>query len=217
MQRRTLTASLLAVLGWYAAGLPAADAPNALDRFLDGLHSLRMHFSESRTDAHGREVDHASGELLVLRPNRLRWDTRPASGAASEQGQLLVTDGRNSWFYDRDLQQVTVKPIDAALSATPAMLLSGDQDVRQNFSVASSGTHDGLAWVRVQPHGNDADFREAQLGFAGNELKRMILKDKLGQTTALSFDRAERNAPVSPDEVTFTPPSGVDVIGNPVK
>jgi outer membrane lipoprotein carrier protein len=176
-----------------------------------------MHFTQSRTDAHGREVDHASGELLVLRPNRLRWDIHPASGAGGDSGQLLVADGHNSWFYDRDLQQVTVKPLDAALSATPAMLLSGDEDVRQNFSVAASGTHDGLAWVRVQPRGNDADFREAQLGFAGNELKRMILKDKLGQTTTWSFDRAERNAPVSADEVNFTPPPGVDVIGNPVK
>jgi outer membrane lipoprotein carrier protein len=217
MQRRTFTAALAATLSLHAAASMAADAPTALDRFLEGLHSLRMHFTQSRTDAQGREVDHATGELLVLRPNRLRWDIQPASGADRDAGQLLVVDGRNVWFFDRDLQQVQVKPMDAALSATPAMLLSGDEDVRRNFSVASSGTHDGLAWVRVEPHGNDADFREAQLGFAGNELKRMILKDKLGQTTTFSFDRAERNATVSPNEVTFTPPSGVDVIGNPVK
>ena len=57
---------------------------------------------------------------------------RPAP-AARAAGQLMVCDGKNLWFLDRDLQQVTVKPVDAALSATPAMLLSGTVDVRRQL------------------------------------------------------------------------------------
>ena len=38
----------------------------------------------------------------------------------------MVADGKNLWFYDRDLEQVSVKAADAALTATPASLLSGD-------------------------------------------------------------------------------------------
>ena len=71
----------------------------------------------------------------------------------------MVRDGRNLWFYDRDLQQVTVKPVDAALSATPAMLLSGAVDVRKSFSVSAAGERMGLTWVLVEPRGADADFR----------------------------------------------------------
>jgi len=43
----------------------------------------------------------------------------------------------------------------------------------------------------------------------------MIIEDKLNQTATLIFDRVQRNARVSPDEVSFTPPPGADVIGKP--
>jgi outer membrane lipoprotein carrier protein len=127
----------------------------------------------------------------------------------------MVADGRNLWFLDRDLQQVTVKPVDAALSATPAMLLSGTVDVRRNFTISSAPRREGLDWVLVEPHGSEADFRLALMGFEGKELKRMILEDKLGQTATIVFDHVERNGPVKPGEVSFTPPAGVDIIGVP--
>ena len=129
----------------------------------------------------------------------------------------MVADGRNLWFLDRDLQQVTVKPADAALSATPAMLLSGTVDVRKNFTITPAPKRDGLDWVLVEPHGSEADFRHALMGFEGKDLKRMILEDKLGQTATVMFDHVERNGKVAPEEVSFTPPAGVDVIGTPKK
>ena len=52
----------------------------------------------------------------------------------------MVCDGTNLWFFDRDLQQVTVKPVDAALTATPAMLLSGGaRRCAQNFKITPAG------------------------------------------------------------------------------
>ena len=129
----------------------------------------------------------------------------------------MVADGRTLWFLDRDLQQVTVKPADAALSATPAMLLSGTVDVRKNFNISLAGKRDGLDWVKVEPAGSQADFRQALMGFEGKELKRMILNDKLGQTATIDFEHVERNGKVSPEEVSFAPPAGVDVIGTPAK
>jgi outer membrane lipoprotein carrier protein len=127
----------------------------------------------------------------------------------------MVCDGNNLWFLDRDLQQVTVKPVDAALTATPAMLLSGAADVRNNFKITPAGERTGLTWVLVEPTAPDADFRSALFGFANDELKRMIVEDKLGQTATIIFQKIARNAPVAPAEVSFTPPKDVDVIGTP--
>jgi len=209
-------ALLLMLVGVCVAAPPANSADTLpLDRYLSGLKSLRVSFSQTVTDAQGHTVSHATGSLLVLRPGKFRWEihTEGESGA----GQLLVADGHNLWFFDRDLEQVTVRPMGSALSATPAMLLSGGGDVRQAFEISSEAQSAGLDWVRVVPRSAEADFREALLGFSGDEIKRMILKDKLGQTATLLFARAERNAPVSAAEVTFTPPAGVDVIGTPEK
>jgi chaperone LolA len=201
-----------------AQSTPEQSQPTQLDAYLDRLKTLRASFLQILADAQGREIDRASGTIIVERPGKFSWDIHPQSGSgAGTAGQLLVCDGRNLWFFDRDLEQVTVKPVDAALSATPALLLSGALDVRRNFSITPAGERQGLQWVLVEPHGAEADFREALFGFDKGELKRMILEDKLDQTATVMFDKVERNAPVSAAEVSFTPPKGADVIGTPRK
>ena len=213
-----------------ASPAPAA-ATTPLDRYLDSLRTLRTTFLQTLADPHGREIDRASGTLIVQRPGKFSWDIHPqpvAAGAgaaggagaatgASGAGQLMVCDGVNLWFYDRDLQQVTVKPVDAALSATPAMLLSGAVDVRKSFTIAAVGERESLDWVLVEPAGAQADFRSALLGFEHGELRRMILEDKLDQTATIIFQTIERNGSVRPTEVSFRPPTGADVIGTPRK
>jgi outer membrane lipoprotein carrier protein len=196
------------------AAAAADNTSTPLDKYLDNLKTLRASFLQTLADSQGREIDRSTGTLVVARPGKFSWDIHPANKGA---GQLMVSDGRNLWFFDRDLEQVTVKPVDAALSATPAMLLSGTVDVRKNFGVQAAGQREGLDWVLVEPRGTDADFRDALFGFANGDLKRMILEDKLGQTATIVFDHIERNVPVNPQETSFTPPKGVDVIGTPRK
>jgi outer membrane lipoprotein carrier protein len=206
----TMLRFLLAIVATVAA------AATPLDSYLDDMKTLRASFVQTLADAHGKEIDRSTGTLIVSRPGKFRWEIHP-QGSGADSGQLMVADGRNLWFLDRDLQQVTVKPADAALSATPAMLLSGTVDVRKNFTISPAPKRDGLDWVLVEPHGTDADFRHALMGFDGKDLERMILEDKLGQTATVMFDHVERNGKVAPEEVSFTPPAGVDVIGTPRK
>jgi outer membrane lipoprotein carrier protein len=225
MSRRVasvLRLCLLTLVASAAFGQTNDGAPTPLDTWLTGLKSLRAQFTQSIKDSQGHQTDQTRGELLVLRPGRFRWESHDDPGAAAgsapvDSGQVLIADGRNVWFYDRDLQQVTVKPVDAALTATPLMLLSGGAEVRKAFDISDAGSKDGLSWLRVKPRGSDADFRQAVLGFAGGELKQMLLEDKLGQLATLIFVRSERNAPVSVADVSFAPPKGVDVIGTPQK
>jgi outer membrane lipoprotein carrier protein len=97
------------------------------------------------------------------------------------------------------------------------MLLSGAVYVRKSFTLTPAGEREGLEWVLVEPAGAQADFRSALFGFEHGELRRMILEDKLDQTATILFQKIERNAPVRPGEVSFTPPAGADVIGTPRK
>ena len=207
--RKTALMGLLASL----ALVSAARAQTPLDTYLSHLKTLRAEFAQTVTDGKGEQVQNAQGTLVIVRPGRFRWELTPDGGSP----QLMVADGKNLWFYDRDLDQVSVKPAAAALTATPASLLSGDGKLDEFFDVRAAGQRDGLSWVRVVPKRSDADFREVQIGFKGkDELSRMVLKDKLGQTVRLEFNVSTRNVPVADAEVKFTPPAGADVIGTPV-
>jgi outer membrane lipoprotein carrier protein len=198
-------------------------ASTALDAYLAGVKTLRAEFSQQVTDGRGAEVQRASGSLVIQRPGKFRWELSPVSAAGIKQTpQLMIADGKNLWFYDRDLDQVSVKPAATSLTATPASLLSGDGNLAEFFDVRPDGEREGLSWVRVVPRRSDADFREVRIGFKshgkdkGSELSRMVLKDKLGQTVDLVFNVSARNVPVAENEVKFTPPAGADVIGTPV-
>jgi outer membrane lipoprotein carrier protein len=208
-----ISSSLIVACLSFAAG---AQAQTPLDSYLTHLKTLRAEFTQTVTDNRGEQVQKAEGKLVIVRPGRFRWELTPqASGEGGASAQLMVADGKNLWFYDRDLEQVSVKPASTALTATPAGLLSGDGNVREWFAVKPDGRKDGFDWVLVVPREPDADFREARLAFGNAELKRMVLKDKLGQTVRLDFYSSERNAPVAEGEVKFSPPEGADVIGSP--
>jgi outer membrane lipoprotein carrier protein len=209
-----LAAALLA--GGSACGAAAAadSAGNALDRFLGGLDTLSANFTQSVKDSRGESAGAGTGKLIVQRPGRFRWEYAPKD--APKQGQLLVADGKNLWFYDRELSQVTVKPVEAALSATPIVLLSGSlEQLHDSFEISAAGTHDGMDWVEVKPRSAEADFNHAELGFTGGKLARMVVNDRLGQTVQLDFSRSERNARIDQSALRFQPPAGVDVIGTP--
>jgi outer membrane lipoprotein carrier protein len=205
-------ACALACLAPAAHAADAVASATALDRYLDGLTTLRTKFSQVVVDAAGKQLESGEGTLLVRRPGRFRWEYAPSDAGP----QLLVADGINLWFYDRELQQATVKPAAAALTATPVMLLSGTvAELRAAFTVVGVGEHEALEWVQVTPRSASAEFASAELGFRSGQLARLVIHDRLNQTDTLVFSDSARGARIAEAELRFTPPAGVDVIGTP--
>jgi outer membrane lipoprotein carrier protein len=64
----------------------ASASPTALDRYLDGLQTLRADFTQSVSDAQGKSSQAGAGTLLIARPNRFRWDYQPAGAGAEDSG-----------------------------------------------------------------------------------------------------------------------------------
>jgi outer membrane lipoprotein carrier protein len=188
-----------------------ADGKQRAEQFLQGLEGLQADFTQTLSDRTGQVTDESSGTLAIKRPNRFRWDYR------NPHEQVIVSDGARVWVYDSDLEQVTVRKLDLALSSTPAMLLSGDGALTDNFNVTEATEREGVLWVRLEPKRNDTDFKSVRLGFASGkpqDLKFMELADKLGQTTLLEFSKLERNPALDASRFVFNVPVGADVIGD---
>lgn len=201
------------VLSMCLVALPAAAGDDAaaarrVDRYLAGITTLRADFHQQVRDATGAVRETADGTVDLEKPGRFRWDYRKPSE------QLLVSDGHTIWLYDVDLQQVTVRAADQAMSATPAMLLSGEGRVSESFGIKDGGTSDGLEWALLTPRLGDTDFREVRLGFRDGGLVRMELQDRLGQTTQIDFSAVEMNPRLPAGLFEFTPPPDVDVVGS---
>ena len=201
--------SFFAVACLLLAPLANADAIDKLHRFLDSTRTVRADFAQTVVARNGRQGQVSSGVMIISRPGKFRWQID------KPYAQLLVGDGEKIWIHDPDLRQVTVRKAGPALGGTPAALLAGDDSkIEKDFTLHAAGERDGLDWVEALPKVADSGFEKVSLGFAGDELRAMILLDSLGQTSSLVFARIERNPSLAPSLFRFTPPANTDVIGD---
>jgi outer membrane lipoprotein carrier protein len=194
-----------------AASTTAAAATAAVDKYLNGITTWSADFNQTIDDGHGKVVRSAAGKLYLQKPGRFRWDY------AEPSEQLILADGKQIWFYDKDLQQANVRGMDASLANTPAVLLSGGGSVSTQFDVTALPPSDGLEWYQLVPKHADTDFQLVRIGFRNGDLASMFLADKLNQITQLTFTNPKRNAKFAADLFSFVPPAGVDVIGRAAK
>jgi outer membrane lipoprotein carrier protein len=184
-----------------------AGAIDQLHDFLKSTRTLKADFSQMVIGKNGRKPQQSSGTVAISRPGKLRWEIQ------KPYPQLVVGDGEKVWIHDPDLQQVTVRKAGQAIGGSPAALLSGSNELEKNFTLRDLGDAEGMAWVEATPKAGDTGFEKVRLGFAGNDLKAMELQDSFGQTTHIRFTKIERNPALPASTFKFTPPAGVDVVG----
>ena len=203
--RRFVSLLVLALL--LLAALPArAGAVAALREFLAQTKSARGEFTQQVTRGQSAAAPPSSGTFYFERPGRFRW------AYAKPYEQLLVADGERLFLYDKDLNQVTVKRISAALPASPAPSLFGGNEFERDFVGVDSGTRDGVAWLTATPRAKDTQFERIEIGFRDGAPAAMVLADSFGQVSRLNFVRFERNVRLDAALFRFTPPAGADVL-----
>ncbi len=110
-----------------------AAATDKLKTFIASTHSGQADFTQVLLDKNGKKIQSASGTMQFVRPGKFRWVYR------KPYEQYIVGDGVKFWLYDADLNQVTVKKLDAALGSSPAALLSGSNEIERGFTLKDSG------------------------------------------------------------------------------
>ena len=195
---------LPAILAWaVSTPLQAEAMPASLENFFHKLETLSADFSQQVVDGDNREIQSASGRMWIKRPGMFRWDY------LEPYQQQVVADGERLWSYDKDLEQVTVHAADEVLTATPAMLLSGERPLEDVFEIHEiAGRH-----ILLIPKNNDSNVTELRLEFSEHDLQRIAAADTFGNTTVFSFSNVQRNPLLDRQLFLFEPPDGADVVG----
>jgi len=177
-----------------------------LRSYLADVQAMQGEFRQQVIDSRGVVLEDASGTVAMQRPGRFRWDYQKPFR------RVIVADGEKVWLYEADLDQVTVRNLTSGIGDTPAALLTGKESVLERFDVEKSWAEGGLSLVRLVPRSAEADFAGVTLGFDNNGLRQLLLDDRLGQQTRISFSGIRTNPPLSPDLFRFETPAGADVI-----
>jgi outer membrane lipoprotein carrier protein len=179
-----------------------------MEAFSKDLKSVTATFTQSVTDANGDKGDASNGTLALQAPRQFRWETK------APYQQTIVADGTRIWVYEPDLQQVSVRSQSGEEAHSPLTVLTDLGQLDAEFTATESGERDGLQWLKLVSKAKEPEFEYAELGFSAKSLDRMVFKDQLGSTTEIRFDDWKRNPSIPAETFKFTPPKGVDVIGN---
>jgi len=181
-------------------------AAESLQQRFAGLDSFSAEFTQKLFDADQALQEESHGLLRVQRPDHFNLEyTDPYL-------QIYVADGTTLSFYDKDLEQVILKPQKGLLDNTPAMILSNPSALGNSYVIKPLEDEEGLSWYELVPKAAGSNFDKLSLAFDGNTLRVMEMYDSFGQTTRLDFTRVQRNPDLDPKLFRFTPPKGVDVI-----
>ena len=178
-----------------------------LTNYLNNLHTFQANFSQNVFSSNNTEKQKSKGLIVVKSPNNfyLKYN--------EPYNLTYVADGKKLWSYDEDLEQVVVKEQGDLLINTPAMLLGNPKDLTKSYRIEKTGITEGWLWFKLTPKKENTNFETVSLAFENDKLKAMEMRDNFGQTTRLEFNNVIKNPTLAKNRFIFTPPKGVDVIG----
>lgn len=189
------------------AATPEPTASDSLRRFFSGVQSYSARFNQVVLDEALNVIQESSGMLTIARPDRFRWDYD------APFRQHIIADGKRIWVYDEELKQASVRALAGGLADTPAVLLAGRGRIDDTFVLKNIGVQGSLNWVQLTPRKKDGGFEEIRIGFEKQRLKILEMVDGFGQTTRVTLKEQRENVTIDPARFQFTPPKGVDVVG----
>lgn len=208
MRKATIFAGLIAMLLFSILSYAEDQPVKQLKAFLKNTKSLTANFKQVLINEAGNPTQTSYGMFYLQKPGKFRWDyLKPF------QQQIVSTSGK-VWFYDTDLEQVTVKKLDESVGSTPALLLSGDISLENNFTMEQQGVDGDLMWIKLLPKNQESSFKYVLIGLNNESLGGMELSDNFGQLTRIYFSNVILNPPLKQTLFEFNAPKGVDVFSD---
>ena len=205
IQKKQMFTALATVFA-LSFGSAHAGAIDALKKFNEDADGISGSFTQ--TVKSKKKTQTTSGSFQILRPGLFKWQY------TSPYKQTIVGDGKTIWLYDVDLAQVTKSAQNQTIGDSPAAILSNKSALDSSYTLKEDGSAGGIDYVRAMPKKNNAGYQYIRIGFKGDALAAMQLKDSFGNETSIRFGNLNMKPNLSRSVFTFTPPQGVDVLSN---
>ncbi len=187
-----------------------------LNVFADGINSLNKFLIQKNISADfnqqvktGNRVQTSQGTMQIERPNKFRWQY-------SKDGQLILSDGIKVYIYDEPLKQVTVRKLNQTLGKSPASLLSGGNNIKNDYKITNvPNKKDGLQWVLLMPKeiNDNNGFKQVLIAFdQKDQLNQMKFIDSFGYESNLTFLNVKTPKNFIANNFKFIVPKDVDVL-----
>ena len=180
-----------------------------LEKRYQHLVDLQANFEQESLFLGFSERIKSKGTVVFKKPGMMDWNYD------SPERQRFVADGSDLWFYQPEMNQVTVGRFQQSFqSGLPVSFLLGLGSLTQDFTVESGcKSADGVV-LQLSPKIEDPSLQEFKLLVdAKNGLPQGAhVVDVGGNETQIVFSQIETDGKIAKSQFEFTIPKGVDVI-----
>ncbi|MBL4822469.1 MAG: outer membrane lipoprotein chaperone LolA [Colwellia sp.] len=200
---------------------------------LANLNFFSANFTQEVVSEAGELLEKSSGKLAISKPNLANWHTLEPDELA------IVSDGRDVWFYDPWIEQVSVYSLSAAIAKTPILLLtSKDESLWQQYTVSEekvaqadatqkSAAQQSISQLKANQQGErfvisakdpNSQIKSLTLVFAANgnkvaatNLSQFSFLDATGQVSHIKLSNFDDQTVPNSSLFNFVLPEGVQV------
>jgi outer membrane lipoprotein carrier protein len=152
----------------------------------------------------------SQGRFVFQRPGKFVWETiKPFE-------QKVIADGQKLLLWDKDLNQLTVRPASKGLSASPAAILFGGAMAEEYFDLIPGGEKGGMFWVELKPKATggsgDMPYSRIGVGMSNGLPAGLELHDNFGTIVLINLSKIRININLPSNTFKFSPPAGADVL-----
>ncbi|MCW8963868.1 MAG: outer membrane lipoprotein chaperone LolA [Gammaproteobacteria bacterium] len=197
---------LFGLIVCYVPPLYALDAQTHLQNHLQGLGSFTADFSQRIIDIDRTKVEPSTGSMSFKRPGKFIWSYQ------EPYEQEIISNGEQLWIYDKDLEQVTVRPVGDQFTQTPINILDDPATIIKQYEVELLSERGSEVEIQLTPHNKELGFNYVILIFNHTGLIGMEIYDAFDHYNSLSFVNIDLQASLNDNIFAFETPQGVDVI-----
>lgn len=152
----------------------------------------------------------SQGRFVFERPGKFVWQTvKPFE-------QKVIADGQKLLLWDKDLNQLTVRPAGKSLSASPAAILFGQVAIDERFELIPGVEKGGIFWLELKPKADkvngDIPYSRIGVGMVGGLPAGLELHDNFGTIILINLSKIRINGNLGSEAFKFSPPPGADVL-----
>lgn len=208
MKIRTSVLTAIGLAAWIVTAA-AAPAPLAVEKALAATAGTEADFVQKFTPKGFTRERIEQGKVVFGPAPKMRWEYR------KPEQKLFVFDGTTSWLYTPSERQVMVAKLTAEdRKALPFVLLSDGAAVRTEYDVKEAREGDRIR-TTLRPRAAAALLRDLVVltGARDGKLRSISYVDRDGNRTTFEFTNF-RSSKVVEATFRFSPPSGVEVVGD---
>lgn len=209
--------AVILVAGYSNAAEPGAKSSAAtvdaviskLKERFSGVTSLTAEFTQEAKSG-STPMGTLTGKVTLKRPDKrgllssMKW--------VYSNGDIVVSDGKTTWVYQPDLNQVIESK--GAPGSVAADFLTGMDDVEKGFTMSIDGRRKDAFVLRLTPKVEENNIKRVTIEISRTDylVKKSIVEDYFGTVTEIEFSGMRLNEPVAAGFFDFKPPKGARVV-----